>query len=199
MAAVGGRRIIPLVVFLVGLLILGGAILVQLSGTSNAPAPSAIGGPFTLTDQNGNTFTDKDLAGSPTLIFFGFTHCPDVCPTTLFEVSEVLRAAGSDADKVRVLFVSVDPARDTAAVLKDYIGSFDGRIIGLTGTQEQTDAIAKAYKVYARKIPTGDDPDEYTMDHTAIVYLLDKQGRFVNAFNLQRPPEEAARELSGYL
>ncbi|MGV6873034.1 SCO family protein [Pseudochelatococcus sp. B33] len=199
MAAAGGRRILPLAVFLAGLLVLGGAILLQLSGVSNAPAPSAIGGPFTLTDHNGKTFTEKDLAGSPTLLFFGFTHCPDVCPTTLFEVSEVLRAAGSDADKVRVLFVSVDPERDTPDMLKDYLASFDDRILGLHGTQEQTDAIARAYKVYARKIPTGDAPDDYTMDHTAIVYLLDKQGRFVNAFNLQRPPEEAARELSGYL
>ncbi len=199
MAAAGGRRILPLVVFLAGLLVLGGAILLQLSGISSAPQPSAIGGPFTLTDQNGKPFTEKDLAGAPTLMFFGFTHCPDVCPTTLFEVSEVLRAAGDNADKVRVLFVSVDPARDTPAMLKDYLASFDGRIIGLAGTQEQTDAIASAYKVYARKIPTGDAPEDYTMDHTAIVYLLDKQGRFVNAFNLQRPPEEAARDLSGYL
>lgn len=199
MAAAGGRRVLPIVVFLAGLIVLGGAILLQLSGISGGPAPSAIGGPFTLTDHNGNTFTEKDLAGKPTLIFFGFTYCPDICPTTLFEVSEVLRAAGSDADKVRVLFVSVDPDRDTASALKDYLSSFDDRIIGLRGTQEQTDAIASAYKVYARKIPTGDAPEDYTMDHTAIVYLLDKQGRFVNAFNLQRPPEEAARDLGRYL
>lgn len=199
MAAAGGRRILPIVVFLVGLLVLGGAILLQLSGISNAPAPSAIGGPFTLTDHNGKAFTEKDLEGSPTLVFFGFTHCPDVCPTALFDVSEVLRAAGSDGDRVRVLFVSIDPERDTPAMMKDYVSSFDDRIIGLTGTPEQIDVIAKAYKVYARKVPTGDAPDDYTMDHTAIVYLLDKQGRFVNAFNLERPPEEAAKELVTYL
>lgn len=199
MAAAGGRRILPLVVFLAGLLVLGGAILLQLSGISNAPSPSAIGGPFTLTDQNGKTVTEKDLVGAPTLIFFGFTHCPDICPTTLFEVSEVLRAAGDKAGGLQVLFVSVDPERDTPAALKDYLGSFDERIRGLSGSREQTDTIVKAYKVYARKIPTGDTPEDYTMDHTAIVYLMDKQGRFVNAFNLQRPPEEAARELVGYL
>lgn len=198
MAAMGARRVLPLLVFLVGLVVIGGAVLLQLSGV-NRPALATVGGPFTLKDQNGNTFTDKDLAGAPTLIFFGFTFCPDICPTTLFDVSEVLRAAGDNGDKVRVLFVSVDPERDTPDVLKDYLSGFDARILGLTGTQQELDAIIKAYKVYARKIPTGDAPDDYTMDHTAIVYLLDKQGNFVNAFNLKRPPEESVRELGRYL
>ncbi|WP_414525011.1 SCO family protein [Pseudochelatococcus sp. G4_1912] len=195
----GGKRILPLAVFLVGLLILGGAIMLQLRETANTPAPSAIGGPFTLTSSNGNTVTEKDFLGKPTLIFFGFTRCPDICPTTLFEVSEMLKAAGSDAERVNILFVSVDPDRDTPASLKEYLESFDTRILGLSGTQEQIDEISKLYRVYARKIPTGDAPDDYTMDHTAIVYLMDKQGRFVNAFNLQRPPEESANDLKKYL
>ncbi|MGI6245502.1 MAG: SCO family protein [Pseudochelatococcus sp.] len=189
------RRALPLIVFVAGLLVLGGAILLQLRGGADAPAPSTVGGPFTMTDHNGRTVTEKDFLGAPTLIFFGFTHCPDVCPTTLFEVSEVLRAADSQADGVRVLFVTVDPERDTPALLRDYLGSFDSRIIGLSGDRAQTDAIIKAFKVYAKKVPTGDAPDDYTMDHTAIVYLMDKQGRFVGAFDLKRPPEAAARDL----
>ncbi|MFC0218170.1 protein SCO1/2 [Pseudochelatococcus lubricantis] len=191
----GVRRALPLIVFLVGLLILGSAILLQLRGGADAPAPSAVGGAFTMTDHNGRQVTEKDFLGAPTLVFFGFTHCPDICPTTLFEVSEVLRAAGDRANGAHVLFVTVDPERDTSVVLKDYLASFDDRILGLSGDRAQTDAIIKAFKVYAKKVPTGDAPEDYTMDHTAIVYQMDKQGRFVGAFNLQRPPEDAAKEL----
>lgn len=195
MATAGIRRALPLIVFLIGLLILGGAILLQLRGASDSSAPSSVGGPFTMVDQNGRTVTEKDFLGAPTLIFFGFTHCPDICPTTLFEVSEVLRATGDRADEVRVLFVTVDPERDTPEMLKDYLASFDERIVGLSGSKEQTEAIVKSFKVYAKKVPTGDDPEDYTMDHTAIVYLMDKRGRFDGAFNLQRSPEEAAQDL----
>lgn len=197
MAMAGKRRVLPLAVFLVGLLILGGAIMLQLREVSTAPAPSAIGGPFTLTDQNGKTVTDKDLMGKPTLIFFGFTRCPDICPSTLFDIKEMLQVAGKDAGRVNVVFVSVDPDRDTPELLKDYLESFDSRIIGLNGTPEQIEEISKLYRVYAKKIPTTED--DYTMDHTAIIYLMDKEGRFVNAFNLQRPPEEAMQELKKYL
>lgn len=199
MAMAGKRRILPLAVFLVGLLILGGALMLQLReiSTANAPAPSAIGGPFTLTDQNGKTVTEKDFKGKPTLIFFGFTRCPDICPTTLFEITEMLNAAGKDAERVNIVFVSVDPDRDTPESLKEYIESFDNRIVGLSGTPQQIEEISKLYRVYARKIPTGED--DYTMDHTAIIYLMDKEGRFINAFNLQRPPEESVQELKKYL
>ncbi|MBB3811344.1 SCO family protein [Pseudochelatococcus contaminans] len=199
MAATGLRRYLPFVVFLAGLIVLGGAIMLRLSGVSTPPEQSPIGGPFTLTDYNGHSFTEKDLVGGPTLIFFGFTHCPDICPSTLFDASEVLRVAGDNADKVKMLFVSVDPERDTAEVMKEYLGSFDERIKGLIGTPEQIETITKAYRAYYRKVPTGENPEDYTMDHTAIIYMLDKRGRFVNAFNLKRPPEEAARELLRYL
>ncbi|MGE0752309.1 MAG: SCO family protein [Variibacter sp.] len=167
---------------------------------NNAPSavtPSAVGGAFKLTDQNGATVTDADLKGKPFLVFFGFTHCPDVCPTTLFEVSEVMRALGPKADGVRALFVTVDPDRDTPKALKDYLSSFDPHLIGLTGDQAAIDQISKAYRVYAKKVPTKDG--DYTMDHTALVYLMDKQGHFVAPFNLKRKPEEAAADLSRYL
>ena len=101
-------------------------------------APAAIGGPFQLTDQSGQTVTEKSLQGRPTLIFFGFTHCPDVCPTSLFEISEVLRAMGKDADRVNAYFISVDPERDTTAAMKDYLSSFDPHLKGLTGNPERS-------------------------------------------------------------
>ena len=111
----------------VGLLVMFWAM----GGVSKVAQPAAIGGPFALTDQNGKTVTDKSLKGKPTLIFFGYTHCPDVCPTSLFEISEVLRAMGKDADKVNAYFISVDPERDTPATMKDYLSSFDPHLEAL--------------------------------------------------------------------
>src|SRR5262249_35018056 len=111
---------------LIGLMVM----LWGLGGVRGVPAPSAIGGPFLLTDQSGATVTEKSLQGRPTLIFFGFTHCPDICPTSLFEISEVLRAMGQDADKVNAYFVSVDPERDNAQAMKDYLSSFDPHLKG---------------------------------------------------------------------
>ena len=161
------------------------------------PASSAIGGPFKLIDQNGNTITDSDIKGRPFLVFFGYTHCPDVCPTTLFDVSEVMRALGKDADRTGALFVTVDPERDTPAVIKDYLSSFDPHLRGATGDRAAIDATEKAYRVYAKKVPT--ENGDYTMDHTALVYLMDKQGRFVAPFSLKRRPEDAAADLRRYL
>jgi protein SCO1/2 len=158
---------------------------------------AAIGGPFSLTDQNSRTFTDKDLKGRPFLVFFGFTHCPDVCPTTLFEVSEILRKLGPDADRVGALFITVDPERDTPALMKDYLSSFDPHLSGLTGDPAAVAAVAKAYRVYFKKVPL--DQGGYTMDHTAIVYLMDKQGRFVAPFSLKRTTEAAAADLKKQL
>jgi protein SCO1/2 len=159
--------------------------------------PAAIGGPFQLTDQTGKPVTDRDLKGRPTLIFFGFTHCPDVCPTSLFEISEVLRAMGKDADKVNAFFVSVDPERDTQAAMKEYLSSFDPHLKGLTGDPESVAKVLSAYRVYAKKVPLKDG--DYTMDHTALIYLMDRDGHFVAPFNLKRTPQEAAAELKRYL
>jgi protein SCO1/2 len=177
----------------VGLLLMMWAM----GGLKNVAAPAAIGGPFQLTDQTGQGVTDQNLKGRPTLIFFGFTHCPDVCPTSLFEISEVLRAMGKDADKVNAWFVSVDPERDTAAAMKDYLSSFDPHLKGLTGNPEAVTKVLTAYRVYARKVPLKDG--DYTMDHTALIYLMDKDGRFVAPFNLKRSPEDAATDLKRYL
>jgi len=168
-----------------------------MGGLPRASAPAAIGGPFRLTDQAGQTVTEKSLIGRPTIIFFGFTHCPDVCPTALFEMSEVLRAMGPDAGKVNAYFVSVDPERDTSAVMKDYISSFDPHLKGLSGTPDEIAKVISAYRVYAKKIPLKDG--DYTMDHTALIYLMDKNGNFIRPFNLKRTPEEAATDLKRYL
>jgi len=172
-------------------------MLWALGGLRNAAAPAAIGGPFQLTDTGGQTVTEKNLLGRPTLIFFGFTHCPDVCPTSLFEMSEVLRAMGKDADRVNAYFISVDPERDTSGAMKDYLSSFDPHLKGLTGTPDQVAKVTADYRVYARKVPLKDG--DYTMDHTALIYLMDRDGNFVSPFNLKRTPEEAASDLKRYL
>jgi protein SCO1/2 len=172
-------------------------MLWAMGGLKNATAPAAIGGPFQLTDQAGRTVTEKNMMGRPTLIFFGFTHCPDICPTSLFEISEVLRAMGKDADRVNAYFISVDPERDTAEAMKDYLSSFDSHLAGLTGNPDQIAKVISAYRVYARKVPLKDG--DYTMDHTALIYLMDRDGRFVSPFNLKRSPEQAAADLRRYL
>ncbi len=185
--------------FLAGLFLCFGAVLV-VSGRMSTPVAqqiAAVGGPFKLIDQNGKAVSDQDLKGHPFLVFFGFTHCPDVCPTTLFDVSEMLRALGPDADRTRALFITVDPERDTPAVMKDYLSSFDPHLSGLTGDPAAIATVAKAYRVYYKKVPL--DGGEYTMDHTAIVYLMDKEGRFVSPFSLKRGTEAAAADLRRYL
>ena len=159
--------------------------------------PAAIGGPFQLADQSGQPVTENNLKGRPSLIFFGFTHCPDVCPTSLFEISEVLRAMGKDAGKVNAFFVSVDPERDTQGAMKDYLSSFDPHLKGLTGDPEEVSKVLTAYRVYAKKVPLKDG--DYTMDHTALIYLMDRDGKFVAPFNVNRKPEEAAADLKRYL
>src|SRR5271169_436534 len=183
--------------FLAGLVIFLGVILFVSHNGATGVGPSAIGGPFKLTDQDGKPITDKDFNGSPLLVFFGYTHCPDICPTTLFELSEVLHAMGKDADRVNALFITVDPERDTAQVMKDYLSSFDPHLRGATGDQKELDAVEKDYRVYAKKVPTTNG--NYSMDHTALVYLMDKQGRFVAPFKLDRKPEQAAADLRRYL
>ena len=181
--------------FVAGVAAVAGLFLI-FAGDSKAPAPSAIGGPFELIDQDGKSVTERDLKGKPSLIFFGFTHCPDICPTALFDVSEILSVLDEDADRVNALFVTVDPERDDVAQLKLYLSSFHPGLRGLTGSPENIAAMAKAYRVYSRKVPLEDGG--YTMDHTAMVYLMDKQGRFVAPFNMNLMPEAAAEILRKY-
>jgi protein SCO1/2 len=184
--------------FLAGLVLcLALVVLVAQRGSVPIPQASAVGGPFSLVDQQGRSVTEQDMKGRPFLVFFGFTHCPDVCPTTLFDISEVFRHLGPDAGRAGALFITVDPERDTPALIKQYLSNFDPHLRGLTGDAAAVDAVIKAYRAYAKKVPGPDG--SYTMDHTALVYLMDKEGRFVAPFNLKRRPEESAADLRRYL
>jgi protein SCO1 len=199
MGARTSRLIVMFTAFVAGLVLCLGVILFvgsQGSGTGAIQA-AAIGGPFHLTDQDGRPFSNEDLKGKTFLVFFGFTHCPDVCPTTLFEISEIMRNLGSEADRTAALFISVDPERDTPEAMKDYLSSFDPHVRGLTGNAPDLAAVAKAYRVYYKKVPL--DGGDYTMDHTAIVYLMDKEGQFVSPFNMKRSAEVAASDLRKHL
>jgi protein SCO1 len=193
------RALLVLGAFVAGLVLCFGIVML-VTGQANSPirpAAAAIGGPFHLTDQDGRPVSDEDFRGKPFLVFFGYTHCPDVCPTTLFDVSEVMRRLGPDADKTAALFITVDPERDTPASLKDYLGSFDPHLHGITGAPDAVAAVAKEYRVYYKKVPT--ENGDYSMDHTAIVYLMDKNGHFVAPFSLRRTPEASADDLRRYL
>jgi protein SCO1/2 len=199
MSARVSRLLVIFTAFFAGLVLCLGVILfVGGRGTGQGVIQTAaIGGPFRLTDQNGQAFSDQDLKGKAFLVFFGFTHCPDVCPTTLFEISEIMRKLGSDADRTAALFITVDPQRDTPDSMKDYLASFDPHVRGLTGDDAALAAVAKAYRVYYKKIPL--EGNDYTMDHTAIVYLMDKDGRFVSPFNMKRTADIAAADLRKHL
>jgi protein SCO1 len=197
MTAQASRLILIIAAFVTGLVLcLTVVLLVAQRGSVPAPQASAVGGPFKLVDQDGRTVTEQDMKGKPFLVFFGFTHCPDVCPTTLFDISEVFRKLGPDADRAAALFITVDPERDTPEAMKSYLSSFDPHLRGLTGDEAAVDGVIKAYRAYTKKVPNPDG--SYTMDHTALVYLMDKDGRFVAPFNLKRRPEDSAADLRRY-
>lgn len=185
------RILVVLAAFVAGALALGAAVMTFAPGEKTRP--STVGGPFQLINQDGKTVTDADFRGKPLLVFFGFTHCPDICPTTLFEVSEIFNRLGKDADKVSAIFVTVDPERDTPEKLKLYLSSFHPRISALSGSEAQIEQIKKAYYVYAKRIPL--EGGGYTMDHTSVVYLMDKEGKFIAPFNLKRDADTAAADL----
>lgn len=153
---------------------------------------ASVGGPFTLVDQQGRTVTDETFRGRWMLVFFGFTHCPDVCPTALNDMSAVLTELGGASDKLQPIFITVDPERDTVEAMSQYVANFDPRIVALTGTPEQIAQAAKAYRVYYKKVP---EDDGYTMDHTGILYLMDPQGKFATHFTPNTPPADVAARI----
>jgi protein SCO1/2 len=152
-----------------------------------------IGGSFALTDQNSAPFSNADLLGKPYAIFFGYTHCPDVCPTTLFELSRALAKLGPDAERLRVVFVTVDPARDTPDFLKEYLTAFDRRIVALTGSDKEIAEAAKAFRIFYQKVAAEDG--DYTMDHSASVILMDAAGSFVGTISYGEDTEEMLTKL----
>lgn len=165
------------------------------SGGDKMSGKALIGGPFSLIDQNGNRVTEKDFRGRYTLVFFGFTSCPDICPAGLQLVAAALENLGGKADRIVPVFISVDPERDTPEKLGEYIRNFDARFVGLTGTPEEIAKAAKAYRVYYKKVPNADLPDDYSIDHTSIFYLMDPEGEFVTHFSPTTPIDDMTAKL----
>lgn len=162
-------------------------------GTKSAVS---IGGPFAMTDNRGKSVSEADYRGKYLLIYFGYTYCPDVCPTELGVMARALDLLGPPADKVQPLFVSVDPERDTPAHLNDYVGLFHPRLVGLTGTAEQVRDIARVYRVYYAKAPQKDGkPDEYLMDHSSFIYLMGPDGGFIGVYPAGTAPDRIAQDL----
>ena len=154
-----------------------------------------VGGPFSLTDQDGRKVTDKDFRGHYMLVFFGYTYCPDLCPTELQVMSAALDKLGAKADDIQPIFITFDPQRDTPEVLKQYVTNFHPRLIGLTGTPEQVAAAAKAYRVYYSKLGNSSGPETYLMDHSTITYLMDKQGKFLKHFSYSTDASAMSQDL----
>jgi len=175
----------------------------QLQQTNNKPTANSmvqVGGPFTLTNHNGQIVTEKSYDGKYLLVFFGYTFCPDVCPTALTTVSNTLDLLGDSADKIMPLFITVDPVRDTPAHLKEYVSYFHPKLVALTGTEDQIKSITKAYRVYFAKTQTNkDDLEDYLMDHSSITYLMGPNGNFVEHFSHGMEPEKIAERLLKHL
>jgi protein SCO1 len=183
---------------------LGGAVLILAAlagaaapmthpGSPQAQVPSSVGGSFELIDHTGKPFSSAALAGHPYAIFFGYTRCPDICPTTLLQMSNHLAVLGPKADQLKVVLVTLDPERDTPTLLREYLAAFDHRIIGLTGTEAQIAATAKAWNAHYDKLP---EPDgSYTITHSAYVYLMDRNNRLADTLGFNQPEAEQIAKL----
>jgi len=179
---------------------MGDAFLRRLAGFTGAdmPAPSSggvqlpqgltLGGPFTLTDQTGREVTERDFAGRYLLVYFGFTYCPDVCPTELGTIAAAIDSMGAMGERVTPVLITIDPERDTAAQLADYVSRFHPRMVGLTGTAQQIAQVARAYRVYYARVRPRDSSD-YLMDHSSFTYLVGPDGRVRQLFRPEMPPE----------
>ena len=169
------------------------------SAAQTVSGKALVGGPFSLTDSSGKRVTDKDFRGRDMLVFFGFTACPDICPTSLQLMSAALDKLGPKADRIAPIFITIDPERDTAAKLDEYVKHFSPRIVGLTGTPDEIAAAAKAYRVYYNKVPNKAVPGDYTMDHTGIIYLMDANGDYVTHFTPVTPVDDMTAKLAKLL
>jgi protein SCO1/2 len=166
--------------------------LIEPGGTIRTVGAAAVGGPFTLTDHTGRTVTDKDFRGRYMLVFFGFTFCPDICPSGLQTMAAALDKVGAKADRITPIFITVDPERDTSEKLKEYVAHFHPRLVGLTGTPEQIQDVARAYRAYYKKVKDERSSAPYTMDHTSIIYLMGPDGAFVTHFTHATPLDTMA-------
>jgi protein SCO1 len=174
-------------------MILGVAFLLSSTVPDKDRSPAVIGGPFALVDDTGASVTESALAGKPYTIYFGYTYCPEVCPTTLLDLSRWIKQLGTDADKLNYAFVTVDPERDTPQLMHGYLSSFDKRIRGFSGTPEEIAKIAREYRVYYKKIPTKDG--SYVMDHSSLIYLMGPDGKFVSMISYKENDASAVAKL----
>lgn len=199
----GGRLLIIIVVgFLIGAL--GGAALLVLTRGASGPSvetsgKALIGGPFSLVDQTGKTVTDQDFRGRYMLVFFGFTHCPDICPAELQVISASLDELGPKAAEVVPIFITLDPERDTQAVMGDYVKNFGSRFVGLTGSPEAISAAAKAYRIAYSKFQEDKTKSDYSIDHSALAYLMGKDGEYITHFPYGTPVAKMTETLRRYL
>ena len=183
----------------------GPAVRTKIIGTTGTVAGASIGGPFTLTNHRGEIVTERDYLGKHTLIFFGFTHCPDICPTTMNEIAFALDQLGGKSKDVNAVFVTIDPGRDNPEALGDYMELFDKRITGLTGTPEQIAGVAKAFRIfYAKNISAEEQakPKEdrfYLMDHSSITYLMSPTGEFIRHYSYGTPAKALADDIRARL
>ena len=180
---------------------LGGglALVLRPVDPGSSTGEAQIGGPFTLVDQTGKSVTEQDYAGRHLLVMFGFTHCPDICPTALQVMAGTLDALGPKAEKVAPLFITVDPGRDTPDIMKGYVAAFHPKIQGLTGSEAQVAAVTRTYRVFAQRVEDAGSPDGYTMDHSALIYLMDPSGRYVMHFRHNTSPDEIASRIAPLL
>ena len=160
---------------------------------------ASIGGPFRLVDQNGRVVTERSYAGKYMLVYFGYTFCPDVCPTTLTQVAAALDTLGPKADRIQPVFITVDPRRDTPAAMRAYAAAFTPRLVGLTGTPEQIAAVAHEYRVYYAEHRTGPGADDYTMDHSSLLYLMGPDGQFVAPIRAEADGQTMAADIARLL
>ena len=168
--------------------------------SAGGPGEAPYGVPFQLTDQDGESITEQALRGQPTALFFGFTHCPEVCPTTLYELDGWLKQVDPEGDRINAYFITVDPERDTPQMMKDYVSAVSDRITGISGSPDEIAEVIKGFHIYAKKVPLeSGDPDDYTMDHTASVFLLDENGRFRSTISWGENPEIAVKKLENLL
>jgi protein SCO1/2 len=197
-------RLISFIVagFLIGALA-GVAMLLITTPHEGQPVQSSgtalVGGPFSLTGADGKTVTDADFRGRYMLVFFGFTHCPDICPAELQVIAQALDKLGDKKKDIVPIFISLDPERDTPQVMADYVKSFGPNFVGLTGSPEAVAAAAKAYRVAYAKVKTADSPGDYSVDHSALVYLMGPDGRYVTHFSYGTSPNDLAEKLSKIL
>lgn len=198
MNSVWTRR--ALIAVLLAALVLCGILLFKLyeryAGEDSGSAD--IGGPFELVNQDGKTVTDADFKGKLLLIYFGYTYCPDACPTALGVMAAALGKLDVAGERVTPILISIDPARDTPEALKDYVAAFHPRLVGLTGSEEQVAKAAKEYRAFYQKQP-GSTGDGYLMDHSTLIYLMDAEGKFLTYFGPQATPDEVAEAIRRYL